>query len=388
MSKGSPKILSTGIKGKIRVLHCIETISSGGVEKVRLNYTRIMSNDFFELKIVCTQAKGQIRSELESLGVEVIAIGTFNHPFEIRKYRKLLQVIQAFKPHIIHGAVFEGNSMAFVGKLFGGVPISILEETSDPKFRSKRANQLLGFYSRFANAVIGISPAVIEYLKNQVGVPNQKLKLIPNGVDIPMPTNPKVIQILKDKLQIREGDVVVGAVGRVYNQVKRFSDILEAMAILSLPHLKFILIGNGPDLESLKEQASSLGLQDQAHFVGYEADPNAFYGLMDVFCVPSLQEGFGLVAVEAMFHHLPVIASQVGGLKDVVQEGKTGYLIPPLSPDLMAEKIKNLIENPTLRSSMGERGKQRALENYTSERYCKEVEKLYLELLSNKKIEI
>ena len=372
-------------KNKIRVLHCIETISSGGVEKVRLNYARKMSKDVFELKIVCTQAKGQILSELESLGVEVIPIGTFSHPFEIRKYRKLIRVINDFKPHIIHGAVFEGNSMAFVGKVFGRVPIAILEETSDPKFRSKRANRLLKFYSKFTNAMIGISPAVMDYLKKEVRVKEQKLNLISNGVDIPMKLDQKAIRILKDKLMIKEGDVVIGAVGRVYNKVKRFSDVLEAMALLSLPQLKFILIGNGPDLEFLEKQVSTFGLQHQVLFVGYQADPNPYYDVMDIFCVPSLQEGFGLVAVEAMLHQLPVIATKVGGLKDIVIDGQVGFFVPPESPEFIAEKLQILIAHPQLRKKMGQRGKQRALENYTTDRYYKEVENLYLKLLQKRR---
>jgi glycosyltransferase involved in cell wall biosynthesis len=381
MSKSTPIILGTGSKGKIRVLHCIETISSGGVEKVRLNYARKMSSEVFELKIVCTQAKGEILSQLESLGVEVIPIGTFSHPFEIGKYRKLLRVIKDFKPHIIHGAVFEGNSMAFVGKAFGRVPIAILEETSDPKFRSKRANQLLGFYSRFTDAVIGISPAVMDYLRNKVGVQEQKLNHIPNGVDILDKSDPKVIQLLRDKLKIKEGDVVIGAVGRVYNKVKRFSDIFEAMNLLSMPQLKLIVIGSGPDLESLKEQVSSLGLQVQVIFLGYQADPNPYYDLMDIFCVPSLQEGFGLVAVEAMFHHLPVIATKVGGLKDIIIDGQTGYLINPNSPSELALKLKLLVQNPALRKELGLNGYQRAKSNYATDQYVDNLESLYSRLL-------
>jgi len=369
---------------KIRILHCIETISSGGVEKVRLNYARKMSREIFELKIVCTQAKGEILSQLESLGVEVIPIGTFSHPFEIGKYRKLLRVIEDFNPHIIHGAVFEGNSMAFVGKVFGRVPIAILEETSDPKFRSKRANQLLKFYSRFSNAVIGISPAVVDYLRNKVGVRGQKLQHIPNGVDIPVKSDIKVIQTLKANLEINEGDVVIGIVGRVYNKVKRFSDIFEAMKILSLPQLKLIVIGTGPDLEFLKEQVSILGLKDQVRFLGYQADPNPYYGFMDILCVPSLQEGFGLVAVEAMFHHLPVIATKVGGLKDIVVEEKTGYLINPNSPGELAFKLRLLVQDSDLRSILGLNGYQRARDNYSTSNYVSNVEGLYNKLLEER----
>ncbi|NHE56237.1 glycosyltransferase [Cyclobacterium plantarum] len=371
---------------KIRLLHCIETISSGGVERVRLTYANQMDKEIYELKIVCTQAKGKILSELNRLGVEVISIGTFAHPMEVRKYRVLLKVIREFRPHIIHGAVFEGNSMAFVGKVIGRVPIAILEETSDPITRSKRANRLLSFYSRFAEAVIGISPAVMDYLIKLVNVKASKLTLIPNGLDIPGKADLEASKLLKDKLGINDDDVVVGAVGRVYNRVKGFSDIIDALHFLNIPTLKFLLVGNGPDLEMLKATVRKLGLEARVHFVGYQEDPNPFYSIMDIFCVPSHQEGFGLVAVEAMLHRLPVIGSRVGGLKDIVVDGVSGFLVPPACFQELASKMKVLFESPELRKEFGENGYKIGIENYSSDLYFKNLDDLYQRLLREKGI--
>lgn len=371
---------------KIRLLHCIETISSGGVERVRLNYANQMDTEIYELKIVCTQANGKILSELNRLGIEVVPIGTFAHPLEVRKYRTLLQVIREFKPHIIHGAVFEGNSMAFVGKAFGRVPIGILEETSDPIGRSKRASRLLSFYSRFADAVIGISPAVIDYLRKPVKVSESKLRLIPNGLNIPDRPDPEASKLLKSKIGIGEGDVIVGAVGRVYNRVKRFSDIIDAMHLLTIPTLKFLLIGNGPDIEMLKKTVHKLGLEGRVYFLGYQEDPDLFYSIMDIFCIPSLQEGFGLVAVEAMLHKLPVVASKVGGLKDIVSDGVSGFLVHPGCIQDLASKIRVLYESTELRREFGENGYKIGVENYTSDLYARNLETLYRRLLQEKGI--
>jgi glycosyltransferase involved in cell wall biosynthesis len=107
---------------------------------------------------------------------------------------------------------------------------------------------------------------------------------------------------------------------------------------------------------------------------------------MDVLCVPSSREGFGLVAAEAMMHSLPVIASKVGGLKDIILDEETGFLVPPFSHQEIAHKIQILMQNPELRKKMGEKGNIRALANYSADRYVKEVEGLYLELLKAKGI--
>ena len=105
---------------------------------------------------------------------------------------------------------------------------------------------------------------------------------------------------------------------------------------------------------------------------------------MDCFCIPSAQEGFGLVAVEAMFHQLPVIATAVGGLKDVVQNELTGILVPPCDPQSIANGIKFLFNNPEGSLNMGKEGYLRALELYGIGTYTSSLEKLYLSLLTKK----
>jgi glycosyltransferase involved in cell wall biosynthesis len=107
---------------------------------------------------------------------------------------------------------------------------------------------------------------------------------------------------------------------------------------------------------------------------------------MDVFCIASHMEGFGLVAAEAMFHRLPVIATAVGGLKDIVVDGETGFLVPSHSPGRIAEKLQLLIDQPDLRKSMGEKGLARAEKEYSAAVYVEKVHQLYQDLLREKGI--
>ncbi len=373
-------------QSKIRILHCIETISSGGVEQTRLTLARGLDKDKYEFKIICTWAGGPIAEALEKEGVELIPIGSFKHPFEWSKHQKVRQVIRDFKPHIIHGAIFEGMSMAVIGGKLGKVPVVILEETSDPQNRSRKAIWLQRLWVKAADKVIGIAPAVVGYLKDTVKVPNGKLKLINNGVGALKQIKEKEVDEIKKELGVTDTDIILGSVGRIYDEVKRFSDILEALTILKMPNLKFLLVGQGPDLETLKTKAKAFGLQNQFLSVGYKKQPEAYYQLMDIFCIASAHEGFGLVAAEAMMHQIPVVATRVGGLQNVVVDNETGFLVPPKDPKALGEKIQTLINNPELRKQMGQAGYQRAMEHYSAERYVREVEELYLGLLKEKGI--
>lgn len=358
------------------------------MEQVRLTLVRGLPKDRFEHKIICTWKGGPIAEALEEEGVELVPIGSFKHPLQWSKHRQVLKVIREFKPHIIHGAIFEGMSMAALGGKLGKVPITILEETSYPQSRSQKAIYLQQLFVKAADVVVGIAPTVISYLSDQIKIPQSKLRLINNGVNNPREVNPTELEELRRNLGIEKEDLVIGSAGRFYNEVKRFTDILEAIHQLPASKVKFLLLGQGPDQDLILNNAKELGLEKQLILAGYQKDTSPFYELMNIFCIASAHEGFGLVAAEAMLHGLPVVATKVGGLQDIVLDQETGFLVPPLSPESLSEKIQLLIDQPELRQEMGEKGKQRALEHFSAERYCRDVEKLYIELLSKKGIEI
>ncbi|MDO6439166.1 glycosyltransferase [Cyclobacterium sp. 1_MG-2023] len=366
---------------KIKILNCIETISSGGVEVMRLGFARHYNKDRFDLRIVCTNAKGPIKLALENEGIQLYQVGSFKTPFEIGKYRKVLTIIKEFSPDIIHGAVFEGMCMASICGFLGKVPVIILEETSDPQKRSLKAIWLQRQLAKLADLVIGISPSVTQYLIKKARIPANKVYLLNNAVD-----NQNFISkgenFKREDIGLNGSDYILGSVGRVHDHVKKYSDIIKAIKILNYSHIKFLLIGDGPDLVYLKGLALELGIEKQFISLGFKEDTATYYKIMDCFCIPSAQEGFGLVAVEAMFHQLPVIATEVGGLKDVVQNEQTGILVPPSDPQSIANGINYLINNPESSLKMGEEGYLRASKMYGISTYTSSLEKLYDSLLT------
>lgn len=370
----------------IRVLHCIETIASGGVEQVRLTLVRGLDKSKYEHKIICTWEGGPIADSLKAEGVELIAIGGFKQPLEWSKHKAVLKVIKSFKPHIIHGAIFEGMAMAAIGGTLGKVPVVIMEETSHPISRTKKAIFLQRLLAKAADRIIGIAPTVVHYLKETVKLPESKVTLINNGVNTPRAVTKEEKEHLKSTLGIQEGEIIIGSVGRFYNEVKRFTDILEAIKMLKNPKVKFLLLGQGQDHDFIVQKAQELKLEDQLIMVGFQSDTAPYFQIMDIFCIASAHEGFGLVAAEAMLHKLPVIATRVGGLADVVLDKETGFLVPPFSPESLAQKIQELTQNPNLAKQMGEIGYQRAMDKFTASRYCQEIDHLYTSLLTKKGI--
>jgi len=368
---------------KIRVLQCIETISSGGVEQTRLTLAKYLSKKLFEIKIICTYAGGPIAESLRNEGVELIVVGSMKHPLDWHIHKQVQRVISSFKPHIIHGAVFEGNSMAAISGFLKRVPFIILEETSDPQNRSSKANWLLRQFMRFADAIIAISPDVEQYLISKARISSDKVKLIFNGVTIPDPIPEGLMKTTRHTYQIKDDELVIGFVGRLYNDHKRVTDLVEAFVLINNPKIKLLIVGEGKDRPLIEYTIRKHQLEKKVVMAGFQSNTSLYYSLMDILCVPSSREGFGLVAVEGMLHKKPVVASKVGGLQNIILDNVTGFLVEPLDPKKLAEKLEILIESKDLRNQIGQEGYQVAIENFTGEEYAKKVADLYQSKLKN-----
>lgn len=370
---------------KIKILYTQETIGSGGVERRRLNLIKALNQDLYEIKVICTKTQGPLADEMRAAGAEVIEVGKLTKIWDISKYRAVLKVIKNYKPHIIHGAVFEGVLLATVAGRIGKVPIIIAEETSDPQNRSRKANLLLRLITSVADKVVAIAPNVGDYLVNVANISPSKIRVITNGVEKPREVSISELDELRISIGINKNDFVIGSVGRLLDDHKRFTDIIKALPLLKHSDgVKILIVGDGKDKKVIKKVAGELGLSDNLIMVGFQSDTAPYYKLMDVFCLASQREGFGLVAAEAMYHELPVVATKVGGLQDIVIDNETGFLVDAKKPEQIANAVSKLLINRELTQIMGKRGKLRAAQEYSAERYVKEVEDLYEELLVGK----
>jgi|LauGreDrversion4_1035100.scaffolds.fasta_scaffold13292_4 glycosyltransferase involved in cell wall biosynthesis len=375
----------------IRVLHILDTIMSGGVERRRLSMAKLLDSKQFELKIICTNAVGPFPEEFAQYGVEIIEIGDLISFVNIKQHKKVMKVIDDFKPHIIHGAVFEGVTLASMNGFFKRVPIIILEETSDPIYRNWKAHLLMKLLTFPADKVIGVSPASTKYLTDKLKVSKTKALLINNGVVLPEQVSQEEIRLLKQELSIKESEIVIGTVGRMLSdENKRFSDLIKAFAILINKGLqvKLVMVGRGPLLKVYQELAKELKIQDYVVFTGYQNNTSKYYAIFDIFGLVSAYESFGLVLAEAMLQKLPIVATRVGGMQYIVDDNKTGFLVEKYNVDEIAQKLEILCRDADLRKQFGENGYDKAMKNYTEERYVKDVANLYLELIQKKKINI
>ena len=370
---------------RTRVLHSLFRVGSGGVEQTRLTLARGLDSKRYEQRIVCLDAFGALPTMLDAAGCPVTRVGDSLSIFAARAYRDVVKMIREWNPDIVHGAVYEGVAMATVAGRLARVPVVIGEETSEPVGRSGAGNTLYRLLCGLTDRMVAVSPAVVDYLVKGIHVPAGKVTLVANGVASPGDEDTVATREIRRRFAIEPDSFVIGTVGRLQDSNKRVSDLIRAMPALcqSIGDARLLVVGDGEDANMLASLADELGVAERVHFCGYQADTSSYYRVMDVFALASAHEAFGLVLVEAMLVGLATVATRVGGIPSVVDDGVTGLLVPALDPSSLAAALVDLHRAPARRTEMGARGKARAEAHFGAARYVDAIDHLYTQCLEN-----
>jgi sugar transferase (PEP-CTERM/EpsH1 system associated) len=293
---------------------------------------------------------------------------------------ELYRLFRRERPHIVHthawGTLLEGLFAA----RFAGVPIVVHGEHGTLQLR-RRQRLLQRFGWSRVDRLLSVSTRLAERMAHEVGFPPDRIHTIHNGVELSRFQTGIGRSNARRALGLPVDTPIVGAVGRLV-PVKDHTCLVDAVARVGRDGLQPVLViaGDGPRRRAIEEHASSLGIGDRVRLLGHRKDIDVVFAALDVFVLSSVSEGLNNTILEAMAAGLPVVATRVGGADEMVLEGSTGFLVPPGSPDMIAEALRRLLVDPVAAAAMGEAGRARAERDFDLGRTILKYERLYTDL--------
>jgi glycosyltransferase involved in cell wall biosynthesis len=313
---------------------------------------------------------------------------------DLRALLSLYRLMRAQRPTIVHLHLLKARCLGGIAAKLAGVPLVV--ETLHGHllggyYRPLKQRLILTF-ERFigrwlADRVIVLSETQREeVLRLDITVP-EKVDVVPLGLELERFISASQHRgSLRQELGIGQDAFLVGVVGRLV-PIKGYDVLLHAVRMISTlvaDRLMVVIVGDGPLRETLKVEAKRLGIDHLIRFLGWRRDVDRVYADLDVFVQSSFNEGTPVSLIEAMAAGTPVVATRVGGVPDVVDDGRSGLLVAPKDPAALAQAILTLWRAPDLRRHMGERARRDVYPRYAIDRLVARLEELYHETLANK----
>lgn len=258
-----------------------------------------------------------------------------------------------------------------------------LHDTCTPRGKMFRVVDLQTL--RFFPKIIAVSRAVREELV-AAHLPAERIQVVHNGVDVARFAKGAADRaaIWRERQGGGQGGTIISTVGRLTPQ-KGIHTFLQAarLIIQKQPNVRFWVVGSGPLRGDLEAEASSLGIDAAVQFLGHQRDIPGIMAASDILAVPSVREGLPMVVLEALALARPVVASAVGGISEIIEDGVSGWLIPPEQPAALAERILHLVNHPEQGQSAGARGRVRVLSRFAAHEAARELASSYAGLLGS-----
>lgn len=337
--------------------------------------------------------EGTLRDLAAHKGVEPVLLpelGRKLHPgHDFVALCKLVRLLRRAQPAIVHTHTAKAGTLGRIAAKLAGVPIIVHTfhgHVLSGYFKRSTTRLFLGIercLARVSTKVLTVSERQRrDLLRLRIGQP-QTVGVMPLGLELD-----GLLQCdrrrgeMRRRLGLPAEAPLVGIIARLV-PIKDHPTFLEAAADLhrSRPGVRFIIVGDGELRTCLERKALALGLEGSIHFLGWQRDLGPIYADLDLAVLSSLNEGTPVSLIEAMAAGLPVVATDVGGVPDVVADGKTGLLVPPKDPVAMSRAMGTLLDDPDKRRAMGQLGREAVYPQYSDASLLDRMDRLYASLL-------
>ena len=372
-------------KHKMKLLFLITGLAYGGAETQLVNLATSLKKRGWDVRVVSMLSPQAFTEELKEAGIPLSTLNMHRGVADPRAVFGLVKMLREWRPDIVHSHMVHANLLARIARIFYRIPVLICTAHNiDEGGRWREvAYRLTDF---LADLTTNVSQAAVERYIRVGAVPKGKIIFVPNGIDISrFKPDRDTGRRLRNELGI-DNYFVWLAVGR-FDVQKDYPNLLHALYKVAEKFNDALLLiaGDGPLRPDMEELTRKLGLDKQVRFLGICRNIPELMNAADAFVLSSRWEGFGLVLVEAMACQLPVVATDSGGPREILNGGTLGFLVPPGDSEALATAMGKMMALPKAeRRAMGKAGRAHIQANYSLERVVDQWEELYRQLLQRK----
>ncbi|MGB9680061.1 MAG: glycosyltransferase family 4 protein [Thermoanaerobacteraceae bacterium] len=370
---------------KIKILHVVRK-AEGGMKKHILSLLGGLDKNKYEIFLACS-FDTETLDTLKKLGIKTFDINIsdgININKDFNSFLKLRNIIKNIKPDIVH---MHGVKAALIGRVacFNLKCKTVVTYHNFPEYDSmnKYKKEIFLFATKLLNKntsyFIFVSDKLKEYVLKREKISINKIETVYNCIEDKGEENDKNFN-LKGKLKLPEDSFVVGCVSRLIYS-KGVQDLINVASEIKNTDIYFVIAGDGPMKNELESMVQNANISSRFFFLGFIKDIDSFLHNIDIFVLPSHQEGFGISVLEALNEGVPVIASRVGGIPEIIKDGVNGILFEKQNSDELKNAILALYSNIELRKKLSNEGRKIISEKFNCKEMIHKIDNIYLKLV-------
>jgi glycosyltransferase involved in cell wall biosynthesis len=366
-----------------RVLHVIDSLDLGGAQVVLETLVRHGDRARFTFEVATMHGRGVYWDRLASLGIPLHSL-SFHHKAPLYVPR-LAWLCLTRRYDVVHTHLLAANVIAKPVAAISGVRVRINHDHCNDKLTDPRRWALSAdrITNRLSTHVIAVSESTRSFLIEHEGVSPGRTTTVHNGIDLEkFRPRPDLREAARVRYNLPTDAFVIAGIGRLTYQ-KNFALFLEIAARIAAenPKAVFVLVGTGEDDAALRAQAAALGLGDRVRFLGYVGDMPGLWPALDCLLLTSRYEGLPITILEAMACGVPIVASNLDGMREILRDGVNADLIPPGSPEPYVERLQALLSDAKKCKRYADAALETVQSGYSAQAMTRAVESIYLRYL-------
>jgi glycosyltransferase involved in cell wall biosynthesis len=375
------------LESAIKIIFVITGTGVGGAEKMLYYTIKGLNPARYTARLCSLKKKGEVACRLEEQGLEVYSLNMrdeANLAGWLDSLRALVLLVRYFireRPAVVHSFLFRANILARIAGYLTGVPV-IISSVRVMGGEMKWQHFIDRVTAFMADHFVAVSNGVKEHLMRNAHLPERTVSTIYNGVVVGNSAGFD-LSALMNQIGLNADERILMTAGRLHRQ-KGYDLLLEALSVVqkSFSGVKLLILGEGEEEKSLKKLAHSLEISEKVLFLGLRSDVDRLLQCCEMFVLTSRWEGFPNVLLEAMAAGKPVVATAVGGVRELVVDKVTGILVPPQDETALADAIMLLLSDKERALAMGAAGRERVLQRFGMDAMLSKTEALYHKLLA------